>query len=103
MTVESTSKTETLVIESGANRLTKQQLQEARKAMARLKFHPRDALPNATLLARADALHVELTGLPRARLAEAIAHFRLALEHQDSALIAKVREQLAAIVDELRR
>ena len=102
MTVESTGKTETLVIESGANRLSKQQLEEARKAMARLKFHPRDALPNATLLARADALHVELTGLPRARLAEAIAHFRLALEHQDSALSAKVREQLAAVVDELR-
>jgi molecular chaperone HscC len=103
MTVESTGKTETLVIESGANRLTKQQLKAAREAMERLKFHPRDALPNATLLARADALHVELTGIPRAHLAEAIAQFRLALEHQDAALIARVRDQLAALVDALRR
>ena len=45
--------------------------------MARLKFHPRDALPNATLLARADALYVELTGTPRTALGEAIARFRL--------------------------
>jgi len=88
MTVESTGKTETLVIERGANRLSPRELRDARKAMARLKFHPRDALPNATLLARADALYVALTGPPRAVLARAIEQFRIALEHQDDALIA---------------
>jgi molecular chaperone HscC len=102
MTIEATGKTETLVIERGANRLTPQQLQDARKAMARLKFHPRDALPNATLLARADALHVELTGLARIMLAEAIERFRMALEHQDEALIAGTREELGRLVEHLR-
>lgn len=73
--------------------------------MARLKFHPRDALPNTTLLARADALHVELTGEPRTRLAakaHAVQQFRLALEHQDEALIRRVREDLARLVEVLR-
>jgi molecular chaperone HscC len=102
-TVEATGKTQSLVIEAGANRLTPRQLQEARIAMSRLKFHPRDALPNATLLARADALHVELTGFARAQLAAAIAAFRLALEHQDDARITDARRQLAALVDEARR
>ena len=103
MTVEATGKTETLVIERGARRLTPQQLQDARKAMARLKFHPRDALPNATLLARADALHVELTGEARAELASAIHAFRVALEGQDEAAIAPARGRLGALVEELRR
>jgi molecular chaperone HscC len=103
LTVDSTGKTETLVIERGANRLTARQLQDARKAMARLKFHPRDALPNTTLLARADALHVELTGEPRAVLARAIEQFRIALEHQDEALIATARDELGGLVERLRR
>jgi len=102
MTIEATGKTETLVIESGANRLTPKQLEEARKAIARLKFHPREALPNATLLARADALHVELTGTPRLELAEAIGRFQLALEHQDEAVIAQAREELGRLVELLR-
>jgi molecular chaperone HscC len=103
MTVESTGKTETLVIERGANRLTAQQLQDTRKAMARLKFHPRDALPNATLLARADALHVEVTGMPRMLLAQAIEQFRISLEHQDDAMIATAREELGRLVEHLRQ
>ena len=102
MTIEGTGKTESLVIESGGNRLSAKQLEEARKAMARLKFHPRDALPNATLLARADALHVELTGAPRVALAEAIERFRLALEHQDEAVITGTREELGRLVELLR-
>jgi hypothetical protein len=70
--------------------------------MTRLKFHPRDALPDATLLARADALHVELTGTPRMELAEAIGWFRLALEHQDEAVITRAHEGLGGLVELLR-
>jgi len=102
MRIEATGRTETLVIESGANRLSPKQLEDARAAMARLKFHPRDALPNATLLARADALYVELTGAPRLELADAIGRFRLALEHQDEPVIAQAREELGRLVELLR-
>jgi molecular chaperone HscC len=103
MTVESTGKTETLVIERGAGRLSPRQLAEAQKAMARLKFHPRDALPNATLLARADALHVELTGDARDELRHALAGFRLALESQDAKVVESARELLTQVVNRLRR
>jgi molecular chaperone HscC len=70
--------------------------------MAGLKLHPRDALPNTTALARADALHVQLTGLPREQLAAAISSFRLALEIQDPAHIVALREQLTALMAQLR-
>lgn len=48
--------------------------------MAKLKFHPRDSLPNRTALARADALFGELTGEPRQVLAAALGDLRAALE-----------------------
>ena len=103
MTSLNTGKVETLVIEGAPGRLTAQQIKEARKAMERLKFHPRDALPNATLLARAEALYVELTGSAREQLGEVLNAFRLALESQDDKLIGSVRDHLAAMVTSLRR
>jgi molecular chaperone HscC len=102
-TVEKTGKTETFVVEGSTHRLTPHQLKEARAAIARLKFHPREALPNTTLLARADALHVELTGHPRHVVRAAITGFQLALETQDEREIASAREQLAHLLDQLRR
>ncbi|NVB81017.1 MAG: Hsp70 family protein [Kofleriaceae bacterium] len=103
MTPMKTNKTETLVIEGAPGRLTKKQLEEARAAMSRLKFHPRDALPNATLLARADALFVELTGNDRDDLGHALGQFRLALESQDDKMIGSYRDQLTMAVNRLRR
>jgi len=103
MTPEGTGKTETLVIEGSPGRLTAKQLAEARKAMSRLKFHPREALPNATLLARADALYVELTGPLREELGSALSAFRLALETQSEETIATGRDRLAQLVNSLRR
>jgi len=102
MTLDKTGRTESLVIEGSASRLGPAQLKAARAAMARLKFHPREALPNATLLARADALFVELTGRPRSVLGAALAQFRLALEGQDPAEIAQGRAALARFVESLR-
>jgi molecular chaperone HscC len=101
-TPEATGKTENLLIEGSPGRLTRKEIEEARKAMARLKFHPRDSLPNATVLARADALFVELTGSAREHLALAIAQFRAVLESQDERRIATARAQLASVVNDLR-
>ena len=42
--------------------------------MGRLKFHPRDSLPNRTALARADALYAELRGPEREVLGDHAAH-----------------------------
>ncbi len=99
MTIEKTGKTETLVIEGSPGRLTSDQLREARAAMGRLKFHPRESLPNATLLARADALFVELVGAERDELRDGIAAFRAGLESQDDALITQYRDRLVRLVN----
>jgi molecular chaperone HscC len=102
MTVERTGRTEQLVIEGAPGRLTRAQLEAARKAMAKLKFHPRESLPNATALARADAMYAELVGPRRQLLSEVIARFRAVLDGQDDAEIAAERARLMVLLDELR-
>ena len=101
MTLLATGRRETLVVEQTPGRLTAAQIAEARKGLERLKFHPREALPNATALARADALFVELVGPSRGALGEVIAHFRATLESQNPALIDEARGQLLAMVEQL--
>lgn len=102
-TIVSTNKTSTLVIEKSPGRLSQAQIKAAREAMTKLKFHPRDALPNTTALARADALHVELHGPERAVLAQEIAAFRAALEGQDRKEIDMFRDRLNTLVAQLQR
>jgi molecular chaperone HscC len=92
-----------LVIERKPGTLDKQQIEQAREQMRHLKFHPRDALPNRTALARADALHAELVGEARQELAAAIAALHGALETQDSALISPARERLVSLIAALTR
>lgn len=101
-TIVATGKTSTLVIEKSPGRLSAAQIKAAQEAMAKLKFHPRDALPNTTALARADALYVELQGQERAILSQAIAVFRGALEGQDRKEIDMYRDRLNTIVAQLQ-
>ena len=101
-TIVSTGKKATLVIERTPGQLTPEALAKAREDMARLKFHPRQALPNTTALARAEALYMELTGGPRAFLAEAMAIFRATLESQQGEAIDAARAQLVRVTNELR-
>ncbi|NOY91147.1 MAG: Hsp70 family protein [Deltaproteobacteria bacterium] len=103
MNIAGSDKKEHLVIEERPGKLSKKQIERAREAMAKLKFHPRDTLPNRTALARADALYVELTGLARDELGAHLARFRAALESQDSALIDETRAQLLAVIDAFTR
>jgi molecular chaperone HscC len=101
--VMDTGRVEHLVIESRPGKLSPKQIEEARAAMKRIKFHPRDNLPNRTALARADALFAETTGLERELLGQALGAFRAALELQDSAIIEPARERLNALIEDLRR
>jgi molecular chaperone HscC len=100
-TVSETGQRKAIVLEQTPGRLTPEQVAAARKAMERLKFHPREALPNATALARAEALFVQLTGAAREMLSQGIGELRVALETQDPALIEQAREGLAALVARL--
>ncbi|MBL8716762.1 MAG: Hsp70 family protein [Myxococcales bacterium] len=96
-TVLSTGATTQLVVESGTQKLDAKALTAARKAMAKLKVHPAELLPNQTALARADALFVELRGELREYLGGFIADFRLALDRQDPPRIDEARERLNAV------
>ncbi|HJK92828.1 MAG TPA: Hsp70 family protein [Polyangiaceae bacterium LLY-WYZ-15_(1-7)] len=103
MTLVGTERVEHMVIERTPGRLSAEEIAAAREAMKAYKFHPRDTLPNRTALARADQLFTELTGVARDELGHAIAVFRSALETQDPKIIVRVRDQLGALVDALRR
>jgi len=103
LSVQGTERREHLVIEERPGKLTKEQLQRAREAMARLKFHPRDSLPNRTALARADALYVELTGLAREDIGAALGMFRAALEAQDVEMIELMRGRILQMIDAYTR
>jgi molecular chaperone HscC len=92
---------EYLIIENQPGRLSEENVLAAREAMKRIKFHPRESLPNRTALARADALFVELTGISRDELGLEIQRFHAALETQDPALINPLRERLNALVGQL--
>jgi molecular chaperone HscC len=100
-TIVSTKKTATFTIERTPGRLSKAELAEARTKLGRLKFHPREALPNVTALARADALFADLVGDDRAHLGRVLGAFRAVLETQDAPLITRHREALMALVLEL--
>jgi molecular chaperone HscC len=101
--VEGSDQAQTLVIEQRPGTLGKAELEAAQKRMAKLKFHPRDSLPNRTALARADAMFGELSSEPRQLLKVALSALRGALESQDPAIIELQRERLLQLMDQLRR
>jgi molecular chaperone HscC len=82
--------------------MTPDAIAKARERMAQLKFHPRDALPNATALDRAEALYVDLRGAERSALGDLIAAFRAAIDVQDMAAIETLRGRLVTFVQKHR-
>jgi molecular chaperone HscC len=96
-TITDTGRKFSAVFEQTPGRLTSAQIEAARKGLERLKFHPREALPNVTALNRAEAIYVELRGDAREALAEAMALFRAAIERQNPATIEEARERLVAV------
>jgi molecular chaperone HscC len=102
VTLVSTGRTESFYIVGRPGALTPAQIDEAREALGRFKIHPREALPNATAIARAEAAFVELTGDRRIVLGRALAAFRAALDGQDPRLIDEARKVLVALTRQLR-
>jgi molecular chaperone HscC len=101
MTVEATGEKHRLIIEDNPGVLTPEQVEERLHALSKLKIHPRELLPNATLLARADRMYQQLLGDERQWVAQAAAQFQAILEQQDEAVIVKAREELKRVLDEL--
>lgn len=101
--VGATGEKHDLVIEQRLGRLNQRELEASRKALATLKMHPREALPNTAALAKAEALHQELLGEERSFLADLIAQFLATLTSQDPGRIESMRRHLLAEVDRLGR
>jgi molecular chaperone HscC len=97
-TVLATKKRHRVVLDQ-SGRLSPVEIERIRKGLQRLKFHPREALPNVVLLGKADALFCELTGRDRVQLGQAIEQFRSVLESQEPKLIERQRAELVAVVD----
>jgi len=89
--VKSTGKKHQMVIERNPGQMSTSDVSAARSALARLKFHPRESLPNRAALARAEAAYVEANGRERELLGASVRNFRLALEGQDPRAIDAAR------------
>ena len=102
-TIVSTRKSSNLTIEHGDGRLSARERKAIKKRLQALKFHPRDALPNTTALARGEALYVELVGVERSVLGDALNSMRTALETQDPELIEAARSNLVVLTQDLAK
>lgn len=102
-TIVATEATRSLILDRSKAGMSASDIKRARQQLQALKFHPRDALPNVTAIARAEAVLVDLVGPERARLLECLKAFRVALESQDPKRSQVLREVLVGLTATLRR
>lgn len=101
-TVVDTDDKQVVVFDRSQGGMSEAEIERSRRAMASLKLHPRETLPNTTALEQAEALYATLTQEPRLALGEAIAAFRASLETQDPEQVRQFRERLLALLETLR-
>lgn len=82
--------------------LDEQSRQDSHNRLAALKIHPRDALPNRTLLARLERAWMQSLGEKRERIADWLDTFTAALSGQQSKEIASLQSQINEALDHLR-
>lgn len=99
VSVLSTGRKKTLVIEQRPGCLSQEEIEEAILRLQALKFHPRDLLPHRARLERASRVYLELVGPAREHLNAVTDAFESALDSQDERLI----KQSAAVLDTFLR
>ncbi|MFZ3279866.1 Hsp70 family protein [Pseudomonas sp.] len=82
--------------------LDAQSRQASHERLTSLKIHPRDTLPNRTLLARLERAWTQSLGEERQRIADWLDSFTTVLGGQRSEEIASHRSQLNKVLDDLR-
>ncbi len=90
------------IIDRSPTGLDEQDREASRDRLSTLKVHPRDALPNRTLLARLERAWMQSLGSQREQIAEWLHSFSTVLGGQQSAEIANQRSALNDALDELR-
>jgi molecular chaperone HscC len=99
-TVVQTLKKTTHVVTKYARGLSSRQVEEAVRAMAKLKAHPREEAPNRLLLRRAERTFKELGPDQRDLLNQLLDGFEGALALRDALAIERHREALTAFLDQ---
>jgi molecular chaperone HscC len=79
----------------------KDKLAERRRALAKLKFHPREEAHNVAILARAGRCYESFTGPAREYIGQQIGLFETVLAKQDLRGIAIARSELSQALDTL--
>jgi len=82
--------------------LDEQARRDSHNRLSTLKVHPRDALPNRTLLARLERAWMQSLGTQREHIAEWLHNFTTVLGGQQPAEIASHRSDLNKALDQLR-
>ncbi|MDD1004203.1 molecular chaperone HscC [Pseudomonas sp. TNT2022 ID642] len=82
--------------------LDEQARRDSHNRLSTLKVHPRDALPNRTLLARLERAWMQSLGTQREHIAEWLHNFTTVLSGQQPSEIASHRSELNKALDQLR-
>jgi molecular chaperone HscC len=94
ITVLSTGKTHTMVIEQAPGALTPEEKTRSHQRLAALKFHPREQESNRAILSKAERLYETSLGEKRERIAHIIAQFEDILNRQNPLEIKRASEKV---------
>lgn len=93
-TITSTGEGFQKVIDRSPTGVTEADRQASRERLARLKIHPRESLPNLTLLERLQRMYEEHLGAERRQVEAWLLSFETVLSSQDLLKIRDVRQQI---------
>ena len=99
--VRSTILRRNILIQSNMSRLSQEEAEKRMEALQYLKQNPRDEEPNRLILLRGERLYEEATGDNRHVIDRAMMEFDRALKKQDRIEIARAREKLEKLLNEI--
>jgi len=102
VTLLETGERHTHSIDRSPTGLDEQARRDSHNRLSTLKVHPRDALPNRTLLARLERAWMQSLGTQREHIAEWLHNFTTVLGGQQPSEIASHRSELNKALDQLR-
>ena len=99
--VRSTKLRRKILIQSNMSRLSQEEAEKRMEPLQYLKQNPRDEEPNRLILLRGERLYEEATGDNRHVIDRAMMEFDRALKKQDRIEIARAREKLEKLLNEI--
>ena len=99
--VGSTGKTERLVINNSATKLSDEEIEESLQKLSDIKIHPRENAVNKQLVSKLERLYEENLGDLRAYIGNILQSFENALMTQNNDTIEDARKDVLAIIKQL--